>query len=37
MAKYLLVDGFNMAFRAYYAVHELTRSDGFPQMHSMVG
>ncbi len=30
MAKYLLVDGFNMAFRAYYAVHELTRSDGFP-------
>ena len=30
MARYLLVDGFNMAFRAYYAVHELTRSDGFP-------
>jgi len=30
MEKYLLVDGFNMAFRAYYAVHELTRSDGFP-------
>jgi len=30
MAKYLLVDGFNMAFRAFYAVHELTRSDGFP-------
>lgn len=30
MSKYLLVDGFNMAFRAYYAVRELTRSDGFP-------
>lgn len=30
MSKYLLVDGFNMAFRAYYAVHGLTRSDGFP-------
>jgi len=30
MPKYLLVDGFNMAFRAYYAVRELTRSDGFP-------
>lgn len=30
MPKYLLVDGFNMAFRAFYAVRELTRSDGFP-------
>jgi len=30
MPKHLLVDGFNMAFRAYYAVHELARSDGFP-------
>ncbi|MEM9159439.1 MAG: PIN domain-containing protein, partial [Verrucomicrobiota bacterium] len=30
MSKYLLVDGFNMAFRAYYAVRELSRSDGFP-------
>ena len=30
MSKYLLVDGFNMAFRAFYAVRELTRSDGFP-------
>lgn len=30
MSKYLLVDGFNMAFRAYYAVRELTRTDGFP-------
>ena len=30
MAKHLLVDGFNMAFRAYYAVRELTRLDGFP-------
>lgn len=30
MSKYLLVDGFNMAFRAFYAVKELRRSDGFP-------
>ena len=30
MPKYMLVDGFNMAFRAYYAVRELTRMDGFP-------
>lgn len=30
MAKYLLVDGFNMAFRSYYALPDLTRSDGFP-------
>lgn len=30
MAKYLLVDGYNLAFRAFYAVRDLTRSDGFP-------
>ena len=30
MAKHLLIDGFNMAFRAYYAVAGLSRSDGFP-------
>lgn len=30
MSKILLVDGFNMAFRAFYAVRELSRSDGFP-------
>lgn len=30
MPKYLLVDGYNMAFRAFYAVQGLTRSDGFP-------
>lgn len=30
MAKYLLIDGFNMAFRAFYAVKDLSRSDGFP-------
>jgi len=30
MAKYLLVDGYNMAFRAFYALPELARSDGFP-------
>jgi len=30
MAKYLLVDGYNMAFRSYYAVQDLSRSDGFP-------
>ena len=30
MSKYLLVDGYNMAFRSFYAVRDLTRSDGFP-------
>jgi DNA polymerase I len=30
MAKWLLVDGFNMAFRAFYGMPELTRTDGFP-------
>ncbi|TVR48630.1 MAG: 5'-3' exonuclease [Puniceicoccaceae bacterium] len=30
MAKWLLLDGFNLAFRAFYAVPDLTRSDGFP-------
>lgn len=30
MAKHLLIDGFNLAFRAYYALPELTRSDGTP-------
>ena len=30
MAKWLLVDGFNLAYRCFYAVPELTRSDGFP-------
>lgn len=30
MSKYLFVDGFNMAFRAFYAVKELSRPDGFP-------
>ncbi len=30
MSKYLLVDGFNLAFRAFYAVQDLSRSDGFP-------
>ncbi len=30
MSKILLIDGFNMAFRAFYAVRELSRSDGFP-------
>lgn len=30
MAKWLLVDGFNLAFRAFYGMPELTRSDGFP-------
>ena len=30
MAKYLLIDGFNLAFRAFYAVKELRRQDGFP-------
>ena len=30
MAKWLLLDGFNLAFRAFYGMPELTRSDGFP-------
>jgi DNA polymerase-1 len=30
MGKWLLVDGFNLAYRCYYAVPELTRGDGFP-------
>jgi DNA polymerase-1 len=30
MAKWLLVDGYNMAFRAFYGMPELTRPDGFP-------
>jgi len=30
MAKWLLIDGFNLAFRSYYGVPELTRKDGFP-------
>ena len=28
--KFLLVDGFNLAYRCFFAVPELTRSDGFP-------
>ncbi|MDR0535159.1 MAG: hypothetical protein LBG65_02200 [Puniceicoccales bacterium] len=28
--KCLLLDGFNLAFRAYHAMPELTRADGFP-------
>lgn len=30
MAKWLLIDGFNLAYRCYFAVPELTRADGFP-------
>jgi DNA polymerase-1 len=30
MAKWLLLDGFNLAFRAFYGMPELTRADGFP-------
>jgi len=28
--KHFLIDGFNLAFRCFYAMPELTRSDGFP-------
>jgi DNA polymerase-1 len=28
--KYLLVDGFNLAYRCFYAIPELSRADGFP-------
>ena len=30
MAKWLLVDGFNLAYRCFFAITELSRSDGFP-------
>ena len=30
MSKWLLLDGFNLAFRAFYGMPELTRKDGFP-------
>lgn len=30
MAKWFLIDGFNLAFRSFYAIPELARSDGFP-------
>jgi DNA polymerase-1 len=30
MAKWLLVDGFNLAYRSFHALPELTRADGFP-------
>lgn len=28
--KWLLLDGYNLAFRAFYAIRELSRSDGLP-------
>jgi DNA polymerase-1 len=30
MAKWMLVDGFNLAYRCFHALPELTRADGFP-------
>jgi len=30
MEKWLLVDGFNLAYRCFFAIPELSRSDGFP-------
>jgi DNA polymerase-1 len=30
MAKWLLVDGFNLAYRCFYAIPEMSRADGFP-------
>lgn len=30
MGKWLLIDGYNLAFRAFFGMPELTRSDGFP-------
>lgn len=30
MAKWMLVDGFNLAYRCFHALPELTRTDGFP-------
>jgi DNA polymerase-1 len=29
-AQWLLVDGFNLAYRSFFAIPELTRADGFP-------
>ena len=30
MAKWLLIDGFNLAYRCFFAVPDLARADGFP-------
>jgi DNA polymerase-1 len=30
MAKWLLVDGFNLVYRCFFAIPELNRADGFP-------
>lgn len=30
MSNWLLIDGFNLAYRCFFAIPELTRSDGFP-------
>jgi len=30
MARWLLIDGYNLAYRCFFAIPELTRSDGFP-------
>jgi DNA polymerase-1 len=30
MSQWLILDGYNLAFRSFYAVPELTRRDGFP-------
>src|SRR5580700_4681327 len=30
MAKWLLIDGFNLAYRCFFAIPGLTRADGFP-------
>jgi 5'-3' exonuclease len=37
MAKWLLVDGFNMAFWTFYEMPELTHGDGFPTGCCTVG
>src|SRR5690606_34659930 len=30
MSTWLLVDGYNLAYRCFFAIPELTRADGFP-------
>lgn len=30
MSKWVLIDGFNLAYRCFFAIPELTRGDGFP-------
>lgn len=39
LMHYFLIDGYNLCFRCFYAMPELTRADGFPTgaLHAFVG